>query len=34
VSKLHGLGWRHRITLEEGLRMVYEEYAGQAEVNS
>jgi GDP-L-fucose synthase len=34
VSKLHGLGWRHRISLEEGLRMVYEEYAGQAEVNS
>jgi len=34
VSKLHSLGWRHRITLEEGLRMVYEEYAGQAEVNS
>ncbi len=34
VSKLHGLGWHHRITLEEGLRMVYEEYAGQAEVNS
>jgi GDP-L-fucose synthase len=34
VSKLHALGWRHRIALEEGLRMVYEEYAGQAEVNS
>jgi GDP-L-fucose synthase len=34
VSKLHALGWHHRIALEEGLRMVYEEYAGQAEVNS
>jgi len=34
VSKLHALGWRHRIALEEGLRMVYEEYAGQAEANS
>ncbi len=34
VSKLHGQGWRHRISLKEGLRMVYEEYAGQAEVNS
>ena len=26
VSKLHGLGWKHRIGLEEGLRMVYEDY--------
>jgi len=27
VSKLHGLGWKHRIGLEEGVRMVYKEYA-------
>jgi GDP-L-fucose synthase len=26
VSKLHGLGWKHRIGLEEGIRMVYREY--------
>jgi len=25
VSKLHNLGWKHRIDLEEGLRRVYEE---------
>ncbi len=25
VSKLHGLGWRHRIGLEEGIRQVYEQ---------
>lgn len=29
VSKLHGLGWKHRIGLEEGIRMVYEAYAAQ-----
>lgn len=29
VSKLHGLGWKHRIGLEEGVRMVYKEYAAQ-----
>jgi nucleoside-diphosphate-sugar epimerase len=34
VSKLHRQGWRHRITLEEGLRGVYQEYAGKAAVNS
>lgn len=26
VSKLHALGWKHRIGLEEGVRMVYDEY--------
>lgn len=26
VSKLHGFGWKHRISLEEGIRRVYEEY--------
>lgn len=26
VSKLHALGWRHRINLEKGLKMVYEDF--------
>jgi GDP-L-fucose synthase len=26
VSKLHGLGWRHSIDLESGIKSVYEEY--------
>ena len=26
VSKLHGFGWKHRISLEEGIRRVYQEY--------
>jgi GDP-L-fucose synthase len=26
VSKLHALGWKHRISLEKGLRMVYEDF--------
>jgi GDP-L-fucose synthase len=25
-SKLHGLGWRHRVELEEGLRLMYSHY--------
>jgi GDP-L-fucose synthase len=29
VSKLHGFGWKHRIGLEAGIRMVYEEYKKQ-----
>lgn len=29
VSKLHGFGWKHRIDLEAGIRMVYEEYKKQ-----
>lgn len=29
VSKLHGLGWHHRIPLEEGIRAVYAAYAGR-----
>ncbi len=29
VSKLHGLGWSHRIGLEEGIRAVYAEYASR-----
>jgi GDP-L-fucose synthase len=27
VGKLHAMGWRHKIGLEEGLRQVYAEYA-------
>lgn len=26
VSKLHALGWRHRISLKEGLREIYEDF--------
>jgi len=26
VSKLHALGWRHKITLKEGLRAIYEDF--------
>lgn len=26
VSKLHSLGWRHKISLQEGLRQVYDDY--------
>ncbi|WP_205512144.1 GDP-L-fucose synthase [Longitalea arenae] len=26
VSKLHALGWRHKISLQEGLQQVYEDY--------
>jgi len=29
VSKIHALGWRHRITLEEGLRSTYAWYLAQ-----
>jgi GDP-L-fucose synthase len=28
VTKLHSFGWKHRIELRQGLRMVYEEYSG------
>lgn len=27
VSKLHGLGWQHKIALEEGIRHTYEQFA-------
>jgi GDP-L-fucose synthase len=30
VSKLHGLGWAHRIDLESGIRSVYEEFKAAA----
>jgi GDP-L-fucose synthase len=26
VTKLHNLGWKHKVELEEGIRKVYEEY--------
>ena len=26
VSKIHSLGWKHKIELEEGIRMTYEWY--------
>jgi GDP-L-fucose synthase len=29
VSKLHALGWKHKIGLQEGIAKVYEEYAGK-----
>jgi GDP-L-fucose synthase len=29
VSKLHHLGWKHRINLPEGLKMVYKEFSDQ-----
>jgi GDP-L-fucose synthase len=31
VGKLHRLGWRHRIDLDEGLRLVYAQYLGRAQ---
>jgi GDP-L-fucose synthase len=31
VSKLHALGWKHRVELEEGVRRMYEWYLRQAE---
>jgi len=29
VSRLHALGWKHKIELEEGIRLVYEWYLKQ-----
>jgi len=29
VHKLHAMGWRHKFSLEEGIRAVYADYAGQ-----
>jgi GDP-L-fucose synthase len=26
VSFLHSLGWKHKIELEEGIKMVYEDF--------
>jgi len=33
VSKLHSLGWRHKVELEEGIRRVYEWYKGNINDN-
>lgn len=32
VSKLHGLGWKHRIDLPEGIRKVYEKFVEHEEI--
>jgi len=29
VSKLHALGWKHKINLEDGLKKVYREFEQQ-----
>jgi GDP-L-fucose synthase len=34
VRKLHSLGWRHKISLQEGLRQVYEDYKTTIQVKS
>jgi len=34
VSKLHALGWKHKIGLEEGLRSTYEAFAGTVEAHA
>lgn len=34
VSKLHGLGWRHRTELPDGIRAVYEAFAKAEEVRA
>lgn len=32
VSKLHGLGWKHRVDLPEGIRKVYEKFVEHEEI--
>lgn len=34
VSKLHGLGWKHRVALKEGIRLTYETFVGADEVRA
>ena len=34
VSRLHSLGWKHTISLEEGIRMVWEEVSSDESVFS
>lgn len=34
VRRLHSLGWRHKISLEAGLRQVYEDYKSTIQVKS
>lgn len=31
VSKLHSLGWKHRVELEEGVERIYRWYLDQEE---
>jgi GDP-L-fucose synthase len=26
VSKLHGLGWHHKIALEDGIKLAYQDF--------
>lgn len=33
VSKLHSFGWKHKIELEEGIRMVYEEVKSKLSID-
>ncbi len=34
VSKLHALGWKHKIELPQGIEMVYKEYANRETLNA
>ena len=31
VSKLHGLGWRHKVELEEGIQLAYDWFKDNVE---
>lgn len=33
VSKLHALGWKHKVELEEGIRLAYADFLQQQQVN-
>jgi GDP-L-fucose synthase len=34
VSKLHGLGWKHKICLEEGLKLAYADYLKNSSISA
>lgn len=34
VSKIHSLGWKHKVELEDGVRMLYEHYLNNNELSS
>ena len=34
VSKLHSLGWKHRVELEEGVKRIYRWYLSRMEADS
>lgn len=34
ISLLHSLGWNHKVELDEGLRMVYQDFIKRAEQGS